>query len=125
MNIVDSITCKLSELDEYLDRSDVIEGFSMDFCSPMISDDGCNIELFGCDIEIGEFGIVASEGEWFERDMMGELMPDFSLTMIRSIDGDYLYWEQDPPRVAIHNFMNGEYNMDAICVLKHKEVEKW
>ena len=52
--------------------------------------------------------IYVCEGTWYEKDEDGEFQPDWSLTWFFTDlehPEDYLYFEQDDPDAALHNFM--------------------
>ena len=61
---------------------------------------------------IKDKGIIIAEGICYTK-TDEEYQPDFDLTVIyddvpnEEFDMEkYIYWEQDPPNVAIHNFFN-------------------
>ena len=70
---------------------------------------GAQVVLEGpqAQITINGLGTVyVREGTWMEKGEDGEFYPDFSLTWFYKDEEhpeDYLYYEQDPPEVAVYN----------------------
>lgn len=119
--------CRLRELDEYLGRIEVQEEFEEDFYECMLSD--CEaLCITGPDIEVDGFEMAISEGVFCEASDDGALMPDWSFTIVRKLGDcwrEYIYLEQDPIPVALHNFsrvFDVKLDMNAKCTLKHKEM---
>ena len=71
-------------------------------------EDGSAVVLYGEEHEVVIAGEIVHyrEGVWLERGDDGELYPDWDLTWFyKDTDHpqEYIYYEQDPPEVALHN----------------------
>ena len=66
-------------------------------------------------IEFPELGLACAEGVYCNKDDEEGYMADFALTLVYDIGftdiNDYLYWEQDPVPVSLHNFLYATRNL--------------
>ena len=106
-----------AELEDALSAMDDIDTCSLCLDEHEIKNESIGEDLIitsGPMFVVEDLGITAIEGQYCYLDPeSGEYMPDFSVTVIYDtadamhIDHDhYHYWEQDPPGVAIHNYLN-------------------
>lgn len=112
---VDYIKTTYKELDSLLEKTyesdDYTQSFTIELKDSDVKD---NIVAFVPIYVLTDLGISVMEGLYQNFDVESNTyQADFDLTLIYdTIDVEnlnlcnYVYWEQDPPTVAIHNYLN-------------------
>ena len=113
---------KVKNIDELKTVLDNDRTYKIDYTEFEIQDDNIGedkIVTYGLPYFIEDLGLLVIEGEYCNHDTGNgedEFIPDWSLTLIYSWQGNkmtfdqedalnYAYFEQDPPTIAIHNYL--------------------
>lgn len=113
---------KVKNQDDLRALLDKDELYELDDVSIEVQDDNIGddkIVIWGRPYYIEDLGLLVIEGEYCNRDSGNgedEFVPDWSLTLIYNWSDDkttfeqsdaanYVYFEQDPPAITIHNYL--------------------
>ena len=113
---------KVKNIDELKTVLNNDKARELDYIEFKIQDDNIGedkIVTYGLPYYIEDLGLLVIEGEYCNHDTgdgEDEFIPDWSLTLIYNWQGNkitfdqedalnYVYFEQDPPAIAIHNYL--------------------